>query len=156
MRSRVEELDHARLQRILGAHDDQAIVLDQLLEDLRAVAQVIYGGADIGPNCLCDQCISIVSEVGREELLDRRAHPIDDRPQVARLIFCRCPQLFDGGQNRPALRVAKDDNQACAIPSGGEFDAADLRRSDDVACDANDEEVPQALIEHDLRWDARI
>jgi len=54
------------------------------------------------------------------------------------------------------LRVAKDDNQARAIPSGGEFDAADLRRSDDVACDANDEEVPQTLIEHDLRRDARI
>ena len=34
----VDELDEARLQRILGTHDGQAIFLDQTFEDVRTVA----------------------------------------------------------------------------------------------------------------------
>ena len=39
---------------------------------------------------------------------------------------------------------------------GGELDAADLRRRDDVAGDADDEEIAKALIEDDLGRHARV
>ena len=49
-RRTVEELDDAGLQRVLGADDAEPLVLDQLLEDLRPVAQVVDRGADVGAN----------------------------------------------------------------------------------------------------------
>jgi hypothetical protein len=52
--------------------------------------------------------------------------------------------------------VAEHHHESRAISRGREFHAADLGWSDDVAGDADDEEVPQTLIEYDLRWNARI
>ncbi|GAC1409343.1 MAG: hypothetical protein NVSMB53_01460 [Gemmatimonadaceae bacterium] len=52
--------------------------------------------------------------------------------------------------------MAEDDYQPRVVALRGKFDAADLRRSDDVAGDADDEQVAQALIEYDLRRNARI
>src|SRR5215469_16028202 len=46
--------------------------------------------------------------------------------------------------------------QARTECGGSELDTADLRGRDDVAGDANDEQVPESLIEHDLRGHARI
>ena len=65
-------------------------------------------------------------------------------------------QLLERGQDRAALRVAEDDDQRRAVALGGELDAADLRWRDDVAGDANDEQVAQSLVEHDLRRYAGI
>ena len=66
------------------------------------------------------------------------------------------PQLLERGQNRAALRVAEDDDQPRAEARRGELDAPDLRRRDDVAGHADDEQVAQALVEHDLGRHARI
>jgi hypothetical protein len=41
-------------------------------------------------------------------------------------------------------------------PLGGELDAADLRRGDDVAGDADDEEVAEPLVEDELGRHARV
>jgi hypothetical protein len=41
-------------------------------------------------------------------------------------------------------------HESGAESRGGELHAADLRRCDDVARDADDEQVPEALVEHDL------
>ena len=120
------------------------------------MAQVVYRRADVGPACFSDQCIRIVSELGPQKSLDRRAHPVDDRSQVVRLILRRCPQFFECRQNRAALRVAKDDDESRGVSCRGEFDAADLGGSDDVAGDANDEQIAEPLIEDVLDRRARI
>jgi hypothetical protein len=65
-------------------------------------------------------------------------------------------QLFDGGQNGAAPRMAYDHDQANAVAGGGKFDAADERRRHDIARNADDEQVAEALIEDDLSRDAGI
>ncbi len=55
-----------------------------------------------------------------------------------------------------AARVPEHDDEPRAEPLGRELDAADLRRRDDVARDADDEQVAEALIEHDLDRHARV
>ena len=63
----------------------------------------------------------------------------------------RSLQLLERRQDGAALRVPEDDDQPRAESLGGELDAADLRRRDDVAGDADDEQVAQALVEHESR-----
>ena len=46
--------------------------------------------------------------------------------------------------------MTQHHHQPCAELLGGELDAADLRRRDDVAGDANDEKVAKAEIENNL------
>ena len=103
-----------------------------------------------------DQGAQIVTQLGLEQPLDRRPHAIDDRPQVPRLVLRRPLQRFERRQNRAALRMAEHDDEPRAVALGGELDAADLRRRDDVAGDADDEEIAEALIEHDLGRHARV
>ncbi len=52
LRQAFEEVDHAGLQRILGADDQQAVVLDQVHQNLRAVAQMVGRGLDVGADRL--------------------------------------------------------------------------------------------------------
>src|SRR5712691_9970642 len=52
--------------------------------------------------------------------------------------------------------MAQDEDQPGPETRRTELHASHLRRSDDVAGDANDEEVPQALVEDDLGGNARI
>ena len=62
----------------------------------------------------------------------------------------RLLELLEGRRDRAALRVPQDDDEARAEPLGGELDAAHLRGGDDVAGDADDEEIAQAAVEDDL------
>ena len=41
LRHTVEEIDGSSLQRILGTYDEESICLDQLLDDFRAVSQMV-------------------------------------------------------------------------------------------------------------------
>ena len=152
----VEELDDAGLERVLGADDDQAVVCDQLLEDLRAMAQVVRRDADVRAHGLLHQGLGVVPQIRGEQRLDRRAHPVDDRAQVARLVLTRLLELLERREDGAALRVAEHDDQPRAEPRGGELDAADLRRRDDVAGDADHEQVAEALVEDDLGGHPRV
>jgi hypothetical protein len=87
----LEEIDYSTLQGILGPNNEQAVVLYQFFQDLRAVAQVIDRYANVGPNCFPDQCIGFVSKISGEKSLDGRSHAVDDRPQVMGLILRRRP-----------------------------------------------------------------
>ena len=68
----------------------------------------------------------------------------------------RALQLLERGEDRAALRVAEHDDEARAEALRGELDAADLRRRDDVAGDADDEQVAEPLVEDDLGRHARV
>src|SRR6266404_6002723 len=50
LRQSVEEIDDAGLQGVLGADDHESGLLDELLNDVRAVPQVLHRRLDIGAN----------------------------------------------------------------------------------------------------------
>ena len=56
----------------------------------------------------------------------------------------------------PHCECPEHDDEARAEALGRELDAADLRRCDDVARDADDEQVAESLVEHDLDGHARV
>ena len=68
----------------------------------------------------------------------------------------RTRQLLQRGLHRAASRVAEHHHESGAEPLGGELDAADLRRSSDVSRHADDEQIPQPLVEDDLCRRPRI
>ena len=108
-RCQIEEINHARLQRVLRSDDEEAVVLNQLLQNLGAVTQVIHRRPDIGAHCLLDQGFRIAPDVAGEDALDRRANAVDNRLKVARLVFRRRPQLFERCENGPACRAEDYD-----------------------------------------------
>jgi hypothetical protein len=59
--------------------------------------------------------------------------------------------VLEGRDDGAALRVAQDDHQPGPEPGRRELHAADLRRRDDVAGDADDEEIAESLVEDELR-----
>ena len=68
----------------------------------------------------------------------------------------RAAQLLQRRGHGAALRVPEHDDEPRVELLGGELDAADQRRRDDVAGDADDEEIAEALIEHELGGHTRI
>ena len=120
------------------------------------MTELADGGPDVGTDCVRHEGVEVVAQVGLEQALDRRPHAIDDGAEVGRLIFCWPLQFFERRQNGATLRVAENDDEAGAEFLGGELDAAHLRRRDDVAGHADDEQVAKSLIEHNLGRHTRI
>src|SRR6267378_1718300 len=60
------------------------------------------------------------------------------------------------GLRGAAWRVSHDDGQPRVEALGRELDAAHLRRRDDIARDADDEQVAETLAEDELGRNARI
>lgn len=58
--------------------------------------------------------------------------------------------LLQGSQNGSAPGVAKDDDQPGTEANGRQFNASSLRWCNDVPRNADNEQVAQALVEHDL------
>ena len=130
--------------------------LDQLLENLRSVSQMVCGDADVGPDSVPHQSVRVVPEVCCKQRFHGWAHAVYDGTQIPRLVFRRPLKLLQGGQNSPALRVAQNHHEPSAEPCRGELDATDLRSSDDVSGNADNEQVAQALVEDDLCWHPRV
>jgi hypothetical protein len=104
----------------------------------------------------CWSSASGSSRSGVASSADRGTDPADDRPQVARSLIDRLLQHLERGRHRSTLGVAEDDDQPGAESRSGELHAVDLRGGDDIARDADDEQVAESLIEDQLRWDSRI
>ena len=66
------------------------------------------------------------------------------------MIIGRPSKLLQGCLNSPTLSVAQHHDKTCSEPLRGKLDAADLRRSHDVAGNADDEQVAEALIKDDF------
>ena len=98
----------------------------------------------------------VVLQVGREQILDRRTNQIDDGAQVPGLVFLGPLQLLQGCLDGAAVRMPEDHHESRSELFGGELDAADLRRGDDVAGDADHEQIAEPLIEDDFHGHARI
>src|SRR5690606_7905881 len=131
-------------------------LMDELLENHGAAAEMAGGDAHIGADCLANEIVGVVSEVGFEKRGDGGTDPVDDRPKIPGLTLGRALQLLQGGEHGATAGVAEDDHQAGAVLCRGKLYATDLRRRDDVAGDANHEEVAQPLVENDLRGDPGV
>ena len=152
----VEEVHDARFQGILRPDHHEALVLDELLEDLRPVPQLVGGHADVGPHCVMDQHVRIAGERGVQERLDRGPHAADDGMEVARLVLRRPPELLERREDGAAARMPQHHDQPRVEALRRELHAADLRGGHDVAGDADHEQVAEPLVEHDLRGHARV
>ena len=135
---------------------DQPLFPDQPLEHLRAVPEVLAEARMFARTAAFTSASRSCLELGREQPLERRTHAVDDRLEVAGLALRRLPELLQGGEDRAALGMAEHHHQPRAEARRRELDAADLRRGHDVAGHADDEQVAEALVEHDLRRHARV
>ena len=120
------------------------------------MAQVMDGRPHIGARGLRGERRRVVRQGRLEQRLDRRPDAIDDGAQIRGLVILRLAQLLQCCGYGPALRVSHDDRQPRFEALGRELDAAHLRRRDDIARDADDEQVAKTLAEDELGWNARI
>ena len=119
------------------------------------MSQVIDGRANVGACGFRGERRRIVRHSRAEQRLDRRPDAIDDGAQIGRLVALWLPQLFQRGSHGAALRVSEHDGQPRLEPLGRKLDATHLRRRDDIARHANDEQVAKALAKDQLRRNAR-
>ena len=112
LRQSVEEIDDAGLQGVLGADDHESGLLDELLNDVRAVPQVLHRRLDIGADRRTAQGVKIVPEFRRQQAFDGWPYQIHDGMQIARLILDRPLQLLQRRFDGAALSVAQYDHQA--------------------------------------------
>src|SRR4051794_26617866 len=75
---------------------------------------------------------------------------------MARAVLAVPLQVFKRRLDRAAARMAEHHDQTRSEPFGGELDAADSRRCDDVARDTDHEKIAESLVEDDFRGNARI
>ena len=107
-------------------------------------AQALFDRADAVPH------IQAAGLVGVRLLADGLFDFVGDVLDVAiRLVM-------DGGIHGPAVGVAQHHDQAAAQVPGHILDAAQLVVVDDVACQPDDEQLPDACREDVLRDDPRI
>ena len=130
--------------------------MNQLFDDLGAVAKMIGGGANIGADGFVDKGFVIVAQVGFKETCHRWTDVIDNRLQVWRLVFGGALEFFQSSIDGATLRVPEHDDQARVEAFGGKFDTSDQRWRNNVTGDTNYEQVAESLIENDLDRHARI
>jgi putative Ca2+/H+ antiporter (TMEM165/GDT1 family) len=147
----VKEVHETRLERVLGADHHQPFALDELLQDFRAVPQLVCGHADVRSYRVVDENLGIARKGGVHEGFHRWTNAIHDRVQVSRLILGRSLKLLESGQDGATARVTEHDHEPGTETLRGELNAPDLRRRHDVARDADHEEIPEPLVEDDLR-----
>src|SRR4051812_20437910 len=62
-RHTIEKFDHTRFEGIFGTYDEQFILLDELLEQLRAVAQMIRRHPDVGTYGFMNEMVVIANYI---------------------------------------------------------------------------------------------
>ncbi len=120
------------------------------------MSQVRNRRPDVGACGLRGQRRGILRDSGREQRLDCRPDAIDDGAQIGGLVALRLVQLLQRGGHCAALGVAYHDGQARPEHLGRKLDAPHLRRRDDIAGDADDEEVAKALPKDQLGGNAGV
>ena len=147
----VEEVDDTGFKGVLGADDPEAFVLNELFEQRRAVPEMVGRGPDVCANGLTDEGVGIVGEGGVEKWLQGWTYAIDDGAQISGVLnLYGTLKTLESREDGAATGVTEDDNEASVKPGGRELDAADLRRSDDVAGDTDNEQVAEALVKDEL------
>src|SRR5882762_8299494 len=117
---------------------------------------MIHRRTDVRARRLLNQRIRIPGHRCPKQWLDRRPDAVDNGPEIRRLMALRLAQLIERGLDRPALRMPQNDREPGLEALGGELHAAHLGGGHDVARDANDEEITEALPKHQLGGNAGV
>src|SRR6266550_3494222 len=105
---------------------------------------------DVGARGLRGERHGIVRQWRVEQRLDRRPDAIDDGAQIRGLVALRSAQLLQRCGYGPALRVSHDDRQPRFEALGRELVFVKQKTPDDIARDADDEQVTKPLTEDEL------
>ena len=136
---------------------DEAVVRDQVLDDGRSVPQLVHRRAHVRRHHRVLDCERPLGLVARDDFLDARPDAVHDVALVAATGSARA-----GASSSIVAAIApqeewpEHDDQARAEAVGRELDAADQRGRDDVAGNADHEQVAGPLVEHELDRHARI
>src|SRR6266853_598339 len=101
----IEKVDHARLQTVLGANDQQPVIRNETLQNGRPMPQMVGRGPDVGADGVRDKGLGVLCEGCGQQGLDRGSDPVDDRAEVGRLLERRLAQLLQRSEER---RVGKE------------------------------------------------
>ena len=82
----IEKVDHARLQTVLGANDQQPVIRNETLQHGGAVPQMVAGGPDVGADGVRDKGLGVLREGCGQQGLDGGPDPVDDGAEVGRLM----------------------------------------------------------------------
>src|SRR5690606_6848436 len=137
----VEEVHEARFQIALRSDDEEAVVQHAVLQERRAVAELVGGGSHVRAYGDLLEARAVFQQLRLRQVGPRRANALDDGLQVPRRWVLRLEDRVDGRLDGAAVAVSHDDDEARAEMLDGEFDAPDLRGRDDVAGDPDDEEI---------------
>lgn len=152
----VKKVNDARLQAILRANDQQPVILNEMLQNVRAMTQVVGGSANVRANGVRDKSFGVLPEGCGQQGLDGGTDPVDDGAKIRRLVERGLAQLLHRGDNRSALRVPQHDRQPRPEARGSKLYAPDLRRRHDIPGYSDYEQVSKPLPKHELRGNARI
>lgn len=78
----LEEIDFAGFERILGTHNPKTFEIDQAFENLRSVAELVDGSADVGADGSVFERLIIGRNAAFEQGFHGRADAVDDRSEV--------------------------------------------------------------------------
>ena len=120
------------------------------------MSQLACRDADVCPNGVPHQSFRVVPEFCRQQRFHGWSNTVDDRTQIPRLVVRRLLKFFQRCPNSSALGMPQNHHQPCAEPLCGELDTANLRGSDDVSGDADDKQIPQALVKDDFCRHPRV
>ena len=141
-----------------GPHCHEAVVFLEVDEDLGFGAEFLDGVDDVGADGVVGELVVGAGCVdGGADLADDDLHAFGEAWSVGGLIWGGGGlDGFDGGLDGAAAGVSHDDDEAWPELEGGELDGAELEGGDDVAGDADDEHVSDALVEEDFGGDAGV
>src|SRR6185436_15075170 len=111
-RNSFEEIDDSGPKRVLRPDHHEPVARDQLLEDLRAVLELVRRGSNVGSHRSLEELHRVAVGLALKERFDRRPDAIHNRSEISGMAAPAWPlQLFQGGDHRSAARMTQDDDQ---------------------------------------------
>lgn len=153
---KVEEVDLSRGEVVFRSDHHDLATTHHAFEDRARVSKMVRRGSHVGSDGAMHQIGFVFIRGGFEHRAGRRRDAVDDVSEVVAESSCAFAEGIERRFDRAAIGVAEHDGQACSERGGRELDATDERRSDDIARDAHDEQVADALIEDEFGGKSRV
>src|SRR5258708_33890547 len=77
----IEKVDHARLQTVLGAYDQQPVIRNETLQNGRPMPQMVGRGPDVGAAAVRDKGPGVLRGGAGRQAPDGGSDPVDDSPE---------------------------------------------------------------------------
>jgi hypothetical protein len=83
----IQELNDTRFQRVLRAHNLKPFFPDQILQNFRAIPQLIHRGTNVCTHRSLNQVFLMASPAGLKQIFYTRANSIYDSAEIRRPAF---------------------------------------------------------------------